>query len=357
MWRRIVGFVGHRAREAMLWPKIFNAGPRRILFLPSDIRIASSALRGYDLAEELEARGWSTLVLPKQIELSQRKRLIRLFQPDIAVLLKSRHRANSYRLLDRIPLIYDIDDADFHNPRIKDRIREDVTHADAVIAGSRYVADWCRQFNANTTISWSGSAPIATTWPKHADRAPIVSWAQADPLGYDPERAFVMDVFRRVVARRSSVTLRLFGCRPGTQDHPDYRALRDMGVDLELRPMLPYRDFIASLTEVAVGLSAIMPENEFSRGKSFGKILAYFSAGVPVITSDEGDHSVILKGDVAVVSNDPQVWADSIVELLGDPDRRDRMAAAAHEVFLKHLSTRAAADRLERVAKSLIESA
>lgn len=356
MLRRLVSFVGHRVREVMLWPKIFASGHPRVVFLPTDIRTASSALRGYDLADELRKRGWSTLVLPKQLELSQRKRILRQYKPDIAVLLKSRLKANSHELLLGIPYIYDIDDADFHDAKIVDRIKADVTHADAVIAGSQYVADWCKRINANTTVSWSGSPATEAEWPPHSARGDVITWAQSAPLGYDAERAFVIDVFKHVVAKRTPVTLRLYGCKPKDNDHPDIQLLREMGVKLELKPTMPYADFIASLRDVSVGLSAIVPENEFSRGKSFGKILAYISSGVPVIASDEGDHSRILQNDSAVLSNNPEVWADAILELLDNPKRRDRMAAAAHEIFLAKLSTDAAADRLEVVVNDVLKA-
>ncbi|MEY8842268.1 hypothetical protein AB9K41_24835, partial [Cribrihabitans sp. XS_ASV171] len=59
---------------------------------------------------------------------------------------------------------------------------------------------------------------------------------------------------------------------------------------MELKPFMSYDEFLASLRDVAVGLSPVHPDSDFSKGKSFGKILAYLDAKVPVICSEAVDH-------------------------------------------------------------------
>lgn len=347
----------HRLREAALYPRLL--GPRRtprIAFLPADVQTMSSLLRGYNMAESFQTMGWNPIVLHKQLEPVQRRRILRLFRPDIAVLLGSRLAANSHSLLQGIPYVYDIDDADFHDPALEARIRADVSHAAGVATGSRYIADWCRPLNPNTTIIWTGSPYIEPNWTDHGERSPIVTWAQSAPTRYEAEFSFVMEVMERVAAGRPGVKFRLYGCSPEDAKHPLVQRLTAAGVDVELKPFFSnYSDFIASLQEVAVGLSAIIPSSAFSRGKSFGKILAYLSAGVPVIASDEVDHEVFFQPQTGVVSNDPDVWVKSIEALLSNPERRNAIAMAAHADFCKHLTTDVAAKQLDRLCRSVIE--
>jgi glycosyltransferase involved in cell wall biosynthesis len=357
---RILGgagrFVMHRLREAALYPRMLRpAGTPRIAFLPADVRTMSSLLRGYNMAEAFEDMGWNPIVLHKQLEPVQRARILRWFRPDIAVLLGSRLAANSHRLLDGIPYVYDLDDADFANPEKEPAIRADVAHAAGVAAGSRYIADWCRPLNPNTTIIWTGSPDIEPIWTDHAARAPIVTWAQSAPGRYGNEFAFVTEVMERVAARRPGVAFRLYGCTPEDEGHPLVQRLRAAGVAVELKPFLDgYSDFIASLQEVAVGLSAVIPRHEFSKGKSFGKILAYLSAGVPVIASDEVDHAVFFRPETGIVSNDPEVWVAQTLALLDDPARRAAMASAAHADFRRHLTTEVAARKLDALCRRVL---
>ncbi|WP_425093906.1 glycosyltransferase family protein [Tropicimonas sp. S265A] len=356
---RAVGrYVMHRLREAALYPRMaVPASTPRIVFLPSDVRTMSSLLRGYNMAEAFQTMGWNPIVLPKQLDPGQRRRILRFFRPDMAVLLGSRLPANSRHLLEGIPYVYDLDDADFHNPALEEEIRADVTRADGVAAGSRYIANWCEALNPNTTIIWTGSPDIEPDWTDHTQREGVVTWAQSAPTRYKLEFAFVTDVMERVAAARPGVKFRLYGCGPEDADHPLVQRLRAAGVDVELKPFMDgYADFIASLQETAVGLSAIIPSNAFSKGKSFGKILAYLSAGVPVIASDEVDHGAFFRPETGIVSNDPEVWAEKTIALLDDPALRNAMVQAAHADFRKHLTTEVAAEQLDRLCRAILEA-
>lgn len=344
-------FVMHRLRELKLYAGMRRPG-LRMAVLPSTGREMSSLLRGYNVAEELAGRGWNTLVLPAQLEAVQRRRVLRRFRPDIALLLGSRHRDNSAALLQGIPFLYDLDDADFHDPRLVERIRIDVRAAAGVIAGSAYVEAWCRELNPRTKVIWTGSPEPSGDFPPQTARGPLVTWAQSAPFNYPAELGFVTDVLCALEA--PAFTFRLYGCKPEHADHPAVERIRAQGVRVELMPFMPYADFLASLDEVAVGLSPVIPDSPFSRGKSFGKILAYLSAGVAIIASDEVDHGRFFRPATGVISNDPAVWTRETAALLADPARREAMAQAAFSDFRDRLSTRAACTQVETFAHEVL---
>ena len=112
--------------------------------------------------------------------------------------------------------------------------------------------------------------------------------------------------------------------------------------------------FLASLRDVAVGLSPIVAASPFSQGKSFGKILGYLDAGVPVIASDEADHALFFTAESGVVSNDPAVWEAAVARLLDDGAARAAMAGAARADMQRRLSVAAAAARLDGVLRGLL---
>jgi glycosyltransferase involved in cell wall biosynthesis len=93
----------------------------------------------------------------------------------------------------------------------------------------------------------------------------------------------------------------------------------------------------------------------YSRGKSFGKILSYLDAEVPVIASDEVDHSLFFDGGSGVVSNDAAVWTDAVVRLLSEPQARDAMAAQATRKMIGQLTLQAAVNKVEATLRKALD--
>jgi glycosyltransferase involved in cell wall biosynthesis len=222
-----------------------------------------------------------------------------------------------------------------------------------VLAGSRYVADWCSAQRVPARVVWTGTPPSRGQSTAQAQRGPVVAWAQSAPVDYVEERAFVADVMARVSARRPDVRLRLFGRKP-EDDMGILAPFETAGVAVEWLPMMPYPRFLRALETAAVGLSPICTGSPFSRGKSFGKVLAYLDRGVPVVASDEADHALFFTRDTGILSNDPTVWADEIVRLLADPGARQAMADAGARALRERLSVEAAARHVDRALRMLL---
>lgn len=346
-WAR--GLAGRVLREARLHARIARAraGGDRIAVLPWGDRTAgSSLLRAWLIAEELEKLGWRTLTLPPRLSGAQRLRLLRRFHPDILLVQGARHALNDPKRLGSFPYVFDLDDADFEDPTLVDRLTRLCAGARGVIGGSRHVADWMRRHNADSIVIWTGAPHVAGAQVDQAARGPLVAWAQADPLGYPLEFAFVKDVMLRLAPRVPGLGLRLYGWTD-PNDRAPVAELERAGIAVDLKPRMGYDAFVASLREAALGLSPICAESGFSRGKSFGKILAYLDARVPVICSDEADHALFFDAESGVVSNDREIWAQEAERLLRDPDARTRMAEAGSRRMEERLSTRAAAARLD----------
>lgn len=104
--------------------------------------------------------------------------------------------------------------------------------------------------------------------------------------------------------------------------------------------------YLRALDDVALGLAPLCPETPFSRGKSFGKVLAYLDRHVPVIASAAGEHEMLFGPESGVVSNDPDIWCARAAELLTAPPARQAMAEAGFSLFQSRLSTQAAAHRM-----------
>ena len=340
------------AREVPVWARAAASprgrGPVAVL-LPAYGREASALLRIYNLATPLRAAGWRVHVLPWRLTLAQRRRVIAALSPDVVLMQGVRHELNRPALYPGQRIVLDIDDADFHLDHLEAPLRAAMPRVAAVIAGSGYVARWCRGAGAGEVqVVWTGTPVSAAPRPPHATRPPIVAWAQSRPETYRREAAEVCALMARVAAAVPGVRLRLYDRQPG-QGEALLAPFRAAGITVEWLGSMPYDRYLASFDDVAVGWSPIATDSPFSRGKSFGKVLAYLDRHVPVVASDAAEHGAFFTAATGVISNDRNVWVGESVALLGDPDRRAAMAAAAFTAFRTRLSVEAAAARVAEI--------
>ena len=314
------------------------AGHRRgrplALFLPAAGRDDGAArLRMYNIAEGLRHHGWTGMGVPPTLTLAQRCRFIGAARPDVVVMQGARHMLNRPALYSGERIVLDMDDADFHLSHLERPVREAMPQVAAVIAGSTYVADWCRGARAARADVVITGAPVSTRpRPPQAGRPPVVVWAQTRPMTYTREAAFVREVMARVAAVRGDARLRLCDARKG-DDLAFLQSFRDAGVATEWVPRASYDRYLAGFDDAAVGLAPLCPETPFSRGKSVGKVLAYLDRKVPVVASAAGEHGRVFTAGTGVVSDDPDVWVAEILRLLDDASARQAMADAAFARF------------------------
>ncbi len=351
------GRPGAHALRAM--PVRFNCmsewgrGPMAVL-LPCEGRRGASLLRMYRVAQGLRPLGWRTVVLPASLTLSQRHRFISELSPDVLVMQGSRHALNRPALYPGQRIVYDMDDADFHLPHLADPVRRAMPEVGAVIAGSRYIADWCLAAGAaRADVIWTGSPVSGGPRVSQSRRSPVIAWAQSRPATYVREADWVLEVMRRLSQRIGKITLRLYDRQPG--DDLGFAArFEEAGVSVEWRRTLRYSDYLASFDDVAVGLAPLCPETPFSRGKSFGKVLAYLDRKVPVVGSDAGEHGCFFTPSTGVISNDFDHWVREIGRLVGDNNARQKMADAAFEDFRVRLTDTVAAKQADLALRMAI---
>jgi glycosyltransferase involved in cell wall biosynthesis len=300
----------------------------------------SSNFRAWLVAPELENLGWRVLVVPEPLSLRQRRRFLRLESPDVVLLQQTRHPLNQPCLYRPYPCVLDADDADYLDPRHHERIARCASDAAAVIGGSRFVARCLGQHNPRAHVLWT-CAPRPSSLPPvpPAARPPVVAWAHASPLGYREEAALVREVIVGV-ARRTSVEFWMFGSsEERARDY--FIPLREAGATCVAIPRMGYDAYLRKVGEAAVGLQPVCVQSEFSRGKSFGKVLAYLAGQVAVVAADEVDHPLFLRqGENGFLAGpDPESWVTPIVRLLTDVELRQRIAVAGWNDFQARLIT------------------
>ena len=105
--------VLHEAQIHLARHREISVGPKVVLFPSNSAGDASSNLRVYLAAPELRRLGWRVVVVPDSLDLSQRRRILRLEQPDVIFMNQTRHPLNRPKLYAPIPIVLDADDADY----------------------------------------------------------------------------------------------------------------------------------------------------------------------------------------------------------------------------------------------------
>lgn len=349
-------------KDVLVWSGRLRADARRgapsIALMPTAVREGSSLLRMYHVGVELKRLGWQVMLVPPRLTLAERRGVLDAFRPDIALMQTARHPLNRPGLYPGHRVVIDMDDADFHMSWLTAAVTEDVRDAAGIVAGSEYIADWCRAAGAaRADVVWTGTPRTRRRRTDPAKRPPVVAWPQGYPASYAHEADLVTDAMARVLKSRPDARLRLYdrGREAGMAEERLRAKIEARGIAMDWLPMMSYRDYLASFDDVAVGLAPLCPESLFSRGKSFGKILAYLDRKVPVVASEVSEPARFFTSATGIFARDAQDWADAILHLLDDGALRTRMAGAAHVTFRTRLTTAASAAGLSRTLLGMIE--
>ena len=144
---------------------------RSVAIAPSDTHWdPASNLRAWVMAPALRRLGWRVLLLAPEATLAERQRVLRLWRPDVLLLQQSRHPLNRPHFYPGVPCVFDQDDADYLDERVRDDIVGCCEGASLVIAGSRAVGRMLGRHNPNVEVIWT-STPAPAPAPLRRTRS------------------------------------------------------------------------------------------------------------------------------------------------------------------------------------------
>jgi glycosyltransferase involved in cell wall biosynthesis len=355
----IKSYIGHYLRESLIHIKrIYKSHKSPSVMILSSMHGSglSGDLRGSALAKELERLGWRTIFVPSQLELRQRQRLLRLEKPDVIMMQQSRHPYNLPKYYPGYPIVFDVDDADIYDPKCTNKVIECCHGSVAVTVGNRFLSELLREYNPNVHVIWTGSY-LPINWTKKWSNADgrVVSWANSGASVKSAESDFIQAVLC-LLAKTTDFEFRIYGVESQKTAETNFSDLKKMKIKIQSHKLMSYKKLARHLRSSDVGLAPICEEVPFSRGKSFGKVLAYLTAKVPVVASDAVDYPLFFNNgeNGMVIRNDIKKWADSIRKLLEDPTYRQSLVEKATISFQQRLTIKKSAELFDGVLKKAI---
>ena len=147
---------------------------------------------------------------------------------------------------------------------------------------------------------------------------------------------FCQDVLPLIRAQRPQATFTIVGAAPP----PQIRRLADLPGVTVTGTVPDVRPFLA---QAAVSVAPL----QIARGTQ-NKILEAMAAGVPVVASPPAARGVDARdGEHLLVAGDPRWFADAVVRLLADREKRNRLAQDARTHVERHYSWDAAMQTLD----------
>jgi glycosyltransferase involved in cell wall biosynthesis len=355
-WHPYISRVGHYLREAVVHvDRLFQRRdlPRIVFSVGNANMGGSSGLRAYAISKELRKLGWRTSVMPKQLELWQRQRLVHLERPDIIVFQNARHPLNRPKYYPNTTCVFDIDDADFLYPPLREGVVECMVNSSGVIAGSRFVADFARKYNPQVEVIWTGSTPSARR-PTPKLHPPIVAFAPSDAKVYPEECELVVSALNRI--KNNDWQFWLFGVNDFDFGRRTTKVLEDRHIVCRTFPFMNYQKFLRAIENVSIGLAPIIPSDAgHVAGKSFGKILFYLNGRAVTVASDYADHSLFIQNGVnGYLASSAEEFSACIELLLSDTELRERISERAYRDYVDKLSTRTAAYKTDSFIRGLM---
>lgn len=362
---------------------------RFFFYLCGDRNKASSRVRGYWIAEELEERGMRCSLEPRHTKRALASFVFKIFFYEVVVFQKTYSRWHV--LLERLArllgkkTILDLDDAPSRNnsPVTLRNVEKMMQNVTAVTVGSKALKEYAEQYSENVHLIPS-SIQLKYYTPKdrfnnesfiaHSKSQAIVS----DGNGCDNNknagssdlsvskssdvvtigwigngRHYKRDLIKILkqplteVAKMYPISFKLIGAC-GEQEL--YNAFSNIqGLKIDFIDQIEWSDPTAvaeALQDIDIGLYPLLA-NEFNQYKCGFKALEYMAMAIPVISSDVAENrEIVSHGENGLFANSSLEWADAIRVLIRDNISRTSMGKIGRALVEKRYSIQAAADRM-----------
>lgn len=228
------------------------------------------------------------------------------------------------------PIIYDIDDAIFHNYDLnnkwvlryflKNKLHVPIKKSKIAFCGNEYLAKYALSLDVHTeivptTLDTSRFIPITKT---DCDNQAKIGWIGSPSTWND----YLIDILPTLkdCALEHDAKIAIMGA--------ENNAVSDSIIEIT---SWDENKEVAFLQSLDIGIMPLK-DNPWSRGKCGYKLIQYMACGIPVIASPVGINCKIVDHGInGFLVNDKSEWKEAITTLLNDSDLRYEMGIAGRK--------------------------
>lgn len=323
---------------------------RRLLFLSKAEDPPSTRYRALQFFEQLAARGIQASHLPLAGgPLAYLTALNAALHSDVVVVLRKTLPPPllfSLRKVSRL-LVFDFDDAIFCNSdgtpsttRLS-RFARMAKASDHIFAGNHFLAGTAKRFNPAVTF-----LPTSVNVDRYAPlTAKTITPIDLVWIGSSSTRKYLESALPAMTVAAQRI--------PGLR----LKIIADFDLPNAGLPTLAvpwHADSEAlELASAHIGI-APMVDNDWTRGKCALKVLQYFAAGLPVVSSRAGVNAeIVIPGVNGELVGSESEWVDALIHLANDPALCQRYGIAGRQMVEREYSLDVTAQRLADILNQL----
>jgi glycosyltransferase involved in cell wall biosynthesis len=246
------------------------------------------------------------------------------------------------------PLVFDVDDSIWlSRPFGRSAAIQIAKHADTIIAGNKYLADWLTRWARDirivpTAVDTDRFRPTDPS-TKSTNKFFTIGWT-----GTASNLVFLYDIeeslTRFVQDHKYTFLMVVSDAIPAFRKFPSDK--------MKYIPWTPICEAEA-IRQMDVGLMPL-PDNEWTRGKCSFKMLQYMASAIPVIVSPVGMNTEVLSmGNVGLSAATPGEWYEALDEIFHHPKWHMEWGKTGREVVKRHFSSKIISAQLGSIFKDL----
>ena len=316
-----------------------STNKKKIIMYPSGtVELPSSHLRIYETAKELSTLGHDVVVVDPNLSNESKRIYLELAESGAIVYIQkmaqSFHKPQNFiPYKNKFTIVYDVDD--FHNGQDSGLVEI----ANIVVAGSHYVADYCRQINKNVYIACSITD---TEIYKYVDRTerpasrPLqIIWTENFANAYMEDLILIQKAMQRI-RDKYKVRFVLQGLRENRFfNKPNYKNLLVKFIQMfpyaVIQKSMPIEQYlqegVQTLFDSDIG---IIPFKVDRVGKAGQNMRSLMSTGLACIGTPGNEHEHIIDhGKTGFLASTETEWEAYLEQLILNKDLRLQMGRAA----------------------------
>lgn len=244
------------------------------------------------------------------------------------------------------PIIYDADDAFFHDHDcsflLRDKLKPLIAGSAAVSAGNAYLADYARRWNANVhVVPTVVDTDVYTPSHRPNEGPPVIGW-----IGSPSTWAYVrpyLPLLADLCSGGRAHFLAVGAGRGAEGDRFDGMELRDWSEAGE----------VDDVQAMDIGIMPL-PDEPWARGKCGYKLIQYMACGLPTIASPVGvNAAIVVDGQTGMLAQIESDWSTALQHLIDSPADRARLGAAGRDRAVSDYSLATWAPRVVKLFSNI----
>ncbi|MCT9098187.1 glycosyltransferase family 4 protein [Haloarchaeobius sp. HME9146] len=265
-----------------------------------------------------------------------------------------------------IPLIFDIDDALYHQKRIDetpipipgriflDKVIQQAAH---VTTGNSNIESELSSLNSNiTTIP----TPVdASVFQKETDPAATYDSTVLGWMGIGPGHEHNLRLLREplmTLGKKYDITFRMVSSLGNGEIRDTFTEVEQyVDVDYGYNDRIPLKQVRREMATFDIAVLPLNPSDEMMEGKSIIKVLEHLAMGLPVVASDALAYGDLLTHDeTGLLADTTEDWVSNIERLINDEGEKNRLAEAGYQMVVKDYTVESYVDQLETVIDTAV---